>query len=112
VELVAGPMIKPELAAAISRSPASVGTFLPLSFRRCASIQRPNPTPTAPTTIPTSPNTEVRPYPAGPMNPWISILAGGDQQSSVACCGGSGSELFPLRTLVICPALDQHANSG
>jgi hypothetical protein len=25
-------------------------------------------------------------------------------RSSVACCGGSGPELSPLRTLVICPA--------
>src|SRR5882762_1037977 len=51
------------------------------------------------------PNTKVGPCPGhARQGSWIRILAGSHQQFR-ACCGGSGPELSPLRTLVICPAL-------
>src|SRR6266436_2836845 len=67
----------------------------------------PNPTPTAPATIPNVPKTpRCAPAPATPDGtPGSVSLPEATSRSSVACCGGSGPELSPLRTLVICPAL-------
>src|SRR5712692_7238316 len=67
----------------------------------------PKPTPTAPATIPTVPQTpRCAPAPVAPDKaPGSVSLLEATNRSSVACCGGSGPELSPLRTLVICPAL-------
>src|ERR1700704_4885415 len=67
----------------------------------------PSPTPTAPATIPTVPQTpRCGPAPGTPEGaPGSVSLLEATSRSSVACCGGSGPELSPLRTLVICPAL-------
>src|SRR5713226_2510185 len=68
----------------------------------------PKPTPTAPATIPTVPQTpRCAPAPVTPDGtPGSVSLPEATSRSSVACCGGSGPELSPLRTLVICPALN------
>src|SRR5215472_4422471 len=68
----------------------------------------PNPAPTAPTTIPTVPQTpRCPPVAAGGSDgaPGSVSLPEATSRSRVACCGGKGAELSPLRTLVICPAL-------
>src|SRR5215472_14440138 len=68
----------------------------------------PNPAPTAPATIPTVPQTpRCAPVAAGGSDgaPGSVSLPEATSRSSVACCGGKGAELSPLRTLVICPAL-------
>src|SRR5712692_5017750 len=66
----------------------------------------PKPTPTAPATIPTVPQTPRCPPAAVTPDgtPGSVSLPEATSKSSVACCGGSGPELSPLRTLVICPA--------
>src|SRR6266436_221529 len=66
----------------------------------------PKPTPTAPATIPTVPQTPRCPPAAvtPDSTPGSVSLLEATSRSSVACCGGSGPELSPLRTLVICPA--------
>src|SRR5437660_1457984 len=70
----------------------------------------PNPVPTAPARIPTVPHTPR--CGCGPARavapdgaPALVSLLEVTSTSRVACCGGNGAELSPLRTLVICPAL-------
>src|SRR5712691_2003814 len=82
-----------------------VGTFTLVPPPRVNPI--PKPTPTTPVTIPIVPQTpRCGPTPGRPDRvPGSVSLPEATSRSSVACCGGSGPELSPLRTLVICPAL-------
>src|SRR5260370_29010266 len=67
----------------------------------------PRPTPTAPVTIPIVPQTpRCGPTPGRLDGAPVSVsLPEATSRSSVACCGGSGPELSPLRPPGICPAL-------